>query len=42
MTIYEDRQNFPHVEDMFFIKAGAGIGSGIVTVGKIFRGVQAA
>ncbi|MCX4160125.1 MULTISPECIES: ROK family protein [Paraburkholderia] len=42
MTIYEHRQNFPHVEDMFFIKAGTGIGSGIVTGGKIFRGAQGA
>ncbi|TCM50811.1 putative NBD/HSP70 family sugar kinase [Rhizobium sp. PP-F2F-G48] len=42
MTICEHRQNFPHVEDMFFIKAGTGIGSGIVTGGKIFRGAQGA
>ena len=42
MTIYEHRHNFPDVEDMFFIKAGTGIGSGIVTGGKIFRGAQGA
>lgn len=42
MTIYEHRHNFPHVEDMFFIKAGTGIGSGIVTGGKVFRGAQGA
>ncbi|TCL70317.1 ROK family transcriptional regulator [Rhizobium sp. BK251] len=42
MTIYEHSQNFPHVDDMFFIKAGTGIGSGIVTGGKIFRGAQGA
>jgi predicted NBD/HSP70 family sugar kinase len=42
MTIYEHRHNFRHVEDMFFIKAGTGIGSGIVTGGRIFRGAQGA
>ncbi len=42
MTIYEHRRNFPSVEDMFFIKAGTGIGSGIVAGGKIYRGAQGA
>ncbi|NLS00085.1 ROK family protein [Rhizobium sp. P38BS-XIX] len=42
MTIYEHRHNFRGVEDMFFIKAGTGIGSGIVTGGRIFRGAQGA
>ena len=42
MTIYEHRHNFRHVDDMFFIKAGTGIGSGIVTGGRIFRGAQGA
>lgn len=42
MTIYEHRHNFPTVDDMFFIKAGTGIGSGIVTGGKVFRGAQGA
>ncbi len=42
MTIYEHRQNFPAVDDMFFIKAGTGIGSGIITNGKLFRGAQGA
>ncbi len=42
MTIYEHRRNFPAVDDMFFIKAGTGIGSGIVTGGRIFRGAQGA
>jgi len=42
MAIYEHRQNFPDVDDMFFIKAGTGIGSGIITGGKIFRGAKGA
>ncbi|MES0006708.1 ROK family transcriptional regulator [Mesorhizobium sp. M0062] len=42
MAIHEHRQNFPHVDDMFFIKAGTGIGSGIIAGGTIFRGAQGA
>jgi len=42
MTIYEHRRNFPSIDDMFFIKAGTGIGSGIVAGGKIYRGAQGA
>ena len=42
MTIHEHRHNFPHVDDMIFIKAGTGIGSGIIAGGKIFRGAQGA
>ncbi|WP_413724067.1 ROK family protein [Sodalis sp. RH16] len=42
MTIYEHRHNFPHVKDMFYIKMGTGIGSGIITDGRIFRGAQGA
>lgn len=42
MTIYEHRHNFPRVDDMIFIKAGTGIGSGIIAGGKIFRGAQGA
>jgi predicted NBD/HSP70 family sugar kinase len=42
MTIYEHRHNFPSVEDMIFIKAGTGIGSGIIAGGKIFRGAHGA
>ncbi|HQY74710.1 MAG TPA: ROK family protein [Aestuariivirga sp.] len=42
MTIYEHRHNFPLVDDMIFIKAGTGIGSGIIAGGKIFRGAQGA
>ncbi|QKJ85064.1 ROK family protein [Paramixta manurensis] len=40
MTIYEHRHNYPQVADMFFIKVGTGIGSGIITGGKIFRGAR--
>ena len=42
MTIYEHRQNFPDVDDMLFIKAGTGIGSGMIAGGCIFRGAQGA
>jgi predicted NBD/HSP70 family sugar kinase len=42
MTIYEHRVNFPSMDDLFFIKAGTGIGSGIVSNGRIFRGAQGA
>ena len=42
MTIYEHRHNYSHVNDMIFIKAGTGIGSGIVANGRIFRGAQGA
>jgi predicted NBD/HSP70 family sugar kinase len=42
MTIYEHRHNFSHVDDMIFIKAGTGIGSGIIAGGRIFRGAQGA
>lgn len=42
MTIYEHRHNFSHVDDLIFIKAGTGIGSGIIAGGKIFRGAQGA
>ena len=42
MTIYEHRRNFASVQDMFFIKAGTGIGSGIVSQGRILRGAKGA
>jgi predicted NBD/HSP70 family sugar kinase len=42
MTIYEHRVNFPTMDDLFFIKAGTGIGSGIISNGRIFRGAQGA
>lgn len=42
MTIFEHRVNFPGMDDLFFIKAGTGIGSGIVSNRRIFRGAQGA
>ena len=42
MTIYEHRHNYSNVKDMIFIKAGTGIGSGIIADGKIYRGAQGA
>lgn len=42
MTIYEHRVNFPDTDDLFFIKAGTGIGSGIISNRRIFRGAQGA
>jgi len=42
MTIHEHRQKYRHVDDMIFIKAGTGIGSGIVSGGHLFRGAQGA
>ena len=42
MTIYEHRHNYFHAKDMVFIKAGTGIGSGIIANGKINRGAQGA
>ncbi|SDX89785.1 ROK family transcriptional regulator [Roseicitreum antarcticum] len=42
MTIYEHRLHFAGVEDMIFIKVGTGIGSGIVSQGRILRGAKGA
>ena len=42
MTLYEHRHHYPHVSDMFFIKMGTGIGSGIITGGTLFRGARGA
>ncbi|MFC6487769.1 ROK family transcriptional regulator [Nitratireductor sp. GCM10026969] len=42
MTIYEYRQNYGEIDDLFFIKAGTGIGSGIIADGRLFRGAQGA
>ncbi|WP_018182730.1 ROK family transcriptional regulator [Kaistia granuli] len=42
MTLYEYRHNFPGVDDMLFIKAGTGIGSGFIASGQVFRGAQGA
>jgi len=42
MTVAEQRQYWPNVEQMLFIKLGTGIGCGIVTNRKIYRGAQGA
>ncbi len=42
MTIYEYRRNYPSAEDLLFVKAGTGIGSGMIAGGRIFRGAQGA
>ncbi len=42
MTIYEYRRHFPSFDDMLFIKAGTGIGSGMIADGRVFRGAQGA
>ncbi|MBS1181571.1 MAG: sugar kinase [Proteobacteria bacterium] len=42
MALFEYTQSFQDTSDMFFIKAGTGIGSGIVSGGRIFRGAQGA
>ncbi|MDQ0321731.1 glucokinase [Pararhizobium capsulatum DSM 1112] len=42
MTICEHKRRFPTVEDMLFVKAGTGIGSGMIAGGRMFRGAQGA
>ena len=42
MTLFEARHFWPDVGQLLFIKAGTGIGSGIVTDGRIYRGAQGA
>ncbi|MDD7973701.1 ROK family transcriptional regulator [Roseinatronobacter alkalisoli] len=42
MTIFEHRHNYADVDDMIFIKVGTGIGSGIVSNGRILRGAKGA
>lgn len=42
MAMSEYRRFWPHVEHFLFIKAGTGIGSGIITGGKIYRGAKGA
>lgn len=38
MCLAEHRANFPHVDNLIFIKAGTGIGCGIVNDGRLLRG----
>lgn len=42
MALAEYRLHWPEVEHFLYIKAGTGIGSGIVTQGRIYRGAQGA
>ncbi|WP_322886213.1 ROK family protein (plasmid) [Sinorhizobium medicae] len=42
MTICEHKRRVPTVEDMFFVKVGTGIGSGMIAGGRLFRGAQGA
>lgn len=42
MTLAEARQFWPHVAQLFYVKVGTGIGSGIVADGHIYRGAQGA
>ena len=42
MAISEHRRFWPHVSDLFFLKAGTGIGSGIIANGGIYRGARGA
>jgi predicted NBD/HSP70 family sugar kinase len=42
MTLAEFRRFWPDVGQLLFIKAGTGIGSGIITDGRLYRGAQGA
>lgn len=42
MTLSELRRFWPDVGQLLFIKAGTGIGSGIITDGRLYRGAQGA
>jgi predicted NBD/HSP70 family sugar kinase len=42
MTLSEHRRFWPDVGQFLFVKAGTGIGSGIITDGRIYRGAQGA
>lgn len=42
LTLAEHRAYWPDVDQMLFVKAGTGIGSGIVAGGTIYRGAQGA
>jgi predicted NBD/HSP70 family sugar kinase len=42
MTLSEFRRFWPDADQLLFVKAGAGIGSGIITDGRIYRGAQGA
>jgi predicted NBD/HSP70 family sugar kinase len=42
MAVSEHRQFWPQISDLFFVKAGTGIGSGIIANGRIYRGARGA
>ncbi|MBP0580011.1 ROK family transcriptional regulator [Labrys sp. LIt4] len=42
MTLAEYRRFWPNVGQFLYIKAGTGIGSGIITDGRLYRGAQGA
>lgn len=42
LTLHEWRQFWPGCDHLFFIKFGSGIGSGIISDGRIYRGAQGA
>lgn len=42
LTLYEWRTFWPDCDHLFFIKFGSGIGSGIISDGRIYRGAQGA
>jgi predicted NBD/HSP70 family sugar kinase len=42
MALSEHRRFWPHADHFFFVKAGTGIGSGIVVRGQVYRGGRGA
>jgi predicted NBD/HSP70 family sugar kinase len=42
LALAEHRQAWPDADSLFFVKAGTGIGSGILTGGHLYRGSQGA
>jgi predicted NBD/HSP70 family sugar kinase len=42
LALAEHRQAWPDADSLFFVKAGTGIGSGILSGGQLYRGSQGA
>ncbi len=42
LTLFEHRQHWQDVGHLLFVKAGRGIGSGIIADGRLYRGAQGA
>ena len=42
LTLFEHRHHWPDVSQLLFLKAGRGIGSGIIADGHLYRGAQGA